>query len=273
MTHFYSTENPYIAPVIIKGVAFDNDNTLYIEPENSKEIHKLAAFRAIKHYIPNLKKANFIQMIAESSKKYGGSLEIFTKEYDIDQNELRNRHYKNLIDLAQKTDFFASASVPYCELNKLRKCNIPMVIATHGNMEWSLFANKKNRLSDYFNEQSIVTKDHAGINKAKGTRMYEIALNKLGAPTTEQIKKRGIGYAMIENTAKNLRYAKELGMTTILIMPKNMKKADIPSYVDVVVPDNRTSIECLQISNAIRYDKINNNLDDTKLLDSAEITI
>ncbi|MCK5384651.1 MAG: HAD family hydrolase [Alphaproteobacteria bacterium] len=259
MTRFYSLADPIIFPHHIKGVAFDNDNTLYVEPKNSKGIHKLAAFHAVQQYLPHLDEPEFTQLMVESRKKYGGSLEIFTKEHGIDPYKLRGAHYENLIKSAKEIDFFDPNLSPIDELDELRESKIPMVIATHGNMEWTLFSGRQTSLSNHFNEKSIVTKDLVGINKTAGSNMYEVVLDKFGAPITEKPEERGIGYAMIEDTAKNLEYAKKLGMTTILIDPQIESDDHIPDYVDIVVPDNRIAISCLLTSNALRRAKASDN--------------
>ncbi len=249
MAHFYTQDDLYIASVFIKGVAFDNDNTLYKEPEGAKEAHEQAALYAVQQQLSDITKPELIKIMEESRKKYGGSLEILEKEQGVNLRSLRRDHYKQLIEITNENGFFNGCSVPKEELKRLQVSQIPSVILTHGNLEWTLYTLGKNGLTDNFNARSIVTKDDVCEGKVSGPAMYIAGLNKLGAPITDDKEERGLGYVMVEDSVKNLKHAKALGMTTVLIAPDLAPEDDVPEYVDVVVKDNHDAIKAVIESN------------------------
>ncbi|MFP4098298.1 MAG: HAD family hydrolase [Alphaproteobacteria bacterium] len=234
----------------VLGVVFDNDLTLYREGE-ANSLHMEAAIDAIRALIPDLQDRSKIEdLIQESRQEYGGSLEIFTYEYGVPAPDMRNEHYRQMIQKANTATFFDMQTTPLAGLRQLKENGIPTAIATHGNLEWTAFTLEKTGIAALFDRETIVTKDDVPEGKSVSTKMFEEALDRLGAPQTQDSKKRGIGYIMVEDTPKNLKNAKDLGMTTVLISPDFEPDADMPEYVDVVAKDVHTAIECILASNA-----------------------
>lgn len=232
-------------------MVFDNDNALYEEPDNAKEYHTKAAIKAVQKQLPHLTDDDVIQLMQKSKREYNGSLEIFSTEHNIDLRALRTDHYENLIRSTEDNDFFDPTRVPKEELLTLIETDVTLAIATHGNKEWTSHSLKKNELSLMFNQVSIITKGMVNIGKSTGPQMYDAVLDSTCAPETEDPAERGFGYAMIEDTPENLKFAKDRGMTTILINPNLTESDEIPDYIDVVVRNNHDAARCIIDSNAL----------------------
>ena len=251
MAHIYTPKSPYIGPTIIKGVVFDNDNTLYKEPENAKALHEEAAFYAVQSFLPNIDKAQFLELMEQSRKNYGGSLEIFAKTHNISPAQLRQAHYAWLIQKTDKTGFFKPEEAPLEELEQLKKMAISFVIATHGTPEWTEHTLVENRIKQHFNDSSIITKDDIPVGKNRGPEMYHAALNMLGAPMTHRLENCGAGYAVVEDTVSNLKHAKALGMITFFISSDHNIAPNLPDYVDVITRNTHEAIKCIIQSNQL----------------------
>ena len=253
MTHFYTPDSPYLCPHMIEGVVFDNDNTLYLEPQNAHEYHQMAAVRAVQEQLPDMQDWEVRLLLAESKKKYGGSLDVFEKEHGADMDKLRADQYAHLIESTTDNGFFNPDKTPKRGMTQLVALGIKLAIATHGNKEWTFHSLQENQLAHMFNDRGIVTKGDVSAGKNIGPEMYDAVLDALGVPETADPSQRGFGYAMIEDTMQNLKFAKDRGMTTVLIRPDFNSDDDIADYVDVVVKDNKEAVQAILESNQARF--------------------
>lgn len=249
MAHFYSDSNPFFVPYPIKGVVFDNDNALYLEPQNAHEYHVKAAVEAVQEQLPELPDWKIRLMLLASKEKYGGSLDIFEKEHGADMAMLRKDQYARLIDNTIGSGFFNPDNTPSRGLTTLISSGVQLGIATHGSKEWTFHSLRENQLAHMFNEKTIITKGDVKHGKNVGTDMYDAILDAMDVPQTEYIPERGLGYVMVEDTMKNLKFAKERGMTTILINPDKYDDDEIANYVDVVVKTNQEAVQVVIDSN------------------------
>lgn len=241
MTHFYTASRPYRHHVPIKGVVLDNDNTLYAEPENAGAIHEKAAMEAVRAHGIAKKDSELRDMFSQSRKRYGISFEIFTQDHGVDPASLRSRYYDTLIQETNTGEFFDPAKTPYAGLSILRLQGINLYIATHGNERWTDYTLKKNRIDHLFNDNAVrVCRNGAErqLAKNRGPQMYEAVLDIAGVRQSIGMK-RGTGFAMIEDTPENLKYAKYLGMMTVLVNARGLSSREMQSYpyVDVVIED------------------------------------
>jgi len=250
VAHFYSDSNPYDAPFIIKGVVFDNDNALYLEPQNAYEYHVSAAVEAVQEQLPELPDWKVRLMLLASKAKYGGSLDIFEKEHGADMPQLRKDQYARLIDNTNGTGFFNPDNTPGRGLTTLLSSGVQLGIATHGSKEWTFHSLRENQLAHMFNDTSIVTKEDVKHGKNVGPEMYDAILDAMGVPEADYGQERGIGYVMVEDTMVNLKFAKERGMTTILIDADRYDPDEIADYVDIVVKTNSDAVQAVIASNA-----------------------
>lgn len=218
--------------VPIKGVIFDNDGTLYTEPSNAKEIHEKAAIEAVRAHGIEKSDAEIRGLFAESRKSYGNSLGLFTHEYGIEPESLRNAHYDALIQIAQGGDFFDPGANLRDELSILRLHDINLYIATHGNEKWTGYSNKENGIDHIFNDSAAcVCSDGVQPGKNQGPDMYRKVLDIAGVDPL--VRNPGSGYAMVEDTPENLRHAKSLGMMTIALGKFSWEERRKHPYVDV----------------------------------------
>ncbi|MGN7437439.1 MAG: HAD family hydrolase [Alcanivorax sp.] len=252
MAHFYSAQNSYTFPYVIEGVAFDNDNSLYQEPDNARAVRRQGAVEAIQNQFPDMGDAEARKIMDYSKQKYGGSLEAFVTEHGADISMLRDDHYDYLIaHTSAQNGFFDMARTPQRQLEMLDQSGVKLAIATHGNRPWVHHTLIQNQLNEYFSDETVVTKDDAGgAGKNVSTAIYDLALDVLGAPETEYEAERGIGYAMVEDEMENLRLAKARGMATILINNGRYQPEEIADYVDVIVNDNKDATRLILESNS-----------------------
>lgn len=259
MVHHYEKQNPYVHPDYIRGVVLDNDNTLYAEPANAKEYHVRAATRAVQEQLPDFSDDQVLALLEKSKMKYGGSLDIFTKEFGADMAQLRTDQYHFLIEDTTDNGFFDPDKTPKGALSKLRIAGVNMTVATHGNEEWTKHSLDQVGIRHLFNDRSHVYKDSVNnIGKNVGPDMYDAALDSLAAPETDDPSQRGVGYAMVEDTMENLYFAKERGMMTVLINTGKYDPDFIEDYVDVVVSDQSEAIDAIWDSNSLNEHRMRN---------------
>ncbi len=244
-------EASYIHDTLIKGVFFDNDDVLYRAPENDKTYHQVAAVRAVQQQFPGMGDRQVLRLIEQSKAEGRGSLDTIVEKFAADPGQLRSDHYKQLIKLTKEfPSFFDNDESAYSEIAKLRIGGIETHIITHGNPEWTEYVTSQNdrSLSGFFQNQNYTTKDempnHTGKERVD---IYERALDKMGVDPEEGM--RGAGFAMVEDTMKNLKCAKELGMMTVFINRKNIPSENIPDYVDVTVNTSEEAVQTIISSN------------------------
>ena len=244
----------YVHDENIKHVIFDNDGTLYPEPPDVKDKHMQAAIATLKPRYPHKSDDHIRGLIKQSQKEYKSSFGMFVADIDgpAEQQEellrLRALHYECLSHLAIK-DFFDQSAAPTAEIGDLRIKGVNVHVATHGNKPWTDFSlNQNGGLARYFNDTNIFTKDEVPelAGKNEGSIFYDLLLNKMGIPPAEA--RRGKNCAMIDDQAKNLISAKNLGMMTVLIDPK-MPDEDKPDYVDCVARNVKEAVAFINQSN------------------------
>lgn len=270
MVHLYEECSPYKHSVPIKTAFFDNDDVLYKAPSDQADYHKLAAIRAVQQTFHEMPTGQLERLLKLGKSQGKGSLDIFVELFDLEPDQLRKDHYKELIKLTQAyPQFFKENEFSYGDLGKLRIAGVNTHIITHGNPEWTEYTMSKGerQISDFFSHQaqSYTCKDdmphHSGKTK---TDIYEHALDKMGV--SRLLYKRGLGCAMSDDSMENLRAAKELGMMTIFVnRNKDMPLSKIADYVDVVVPDCNQAIHSIMQSNAFHEAQLNLDMDMPRL--------
>lgn len=254
MAVIFNRNEPFRHHHKIEGVVFDNDGTLYNEPDNAPDYHTRAAVMAVKTQL-SYRGAHEIEYLMQQSKEqYGGALDIFEHEYKLDMARLRRDHYHNLVELTRESDFFDRADPPEMAIMTLKNAGIGVYIATHGNEEWTEYSLERNRLTHLFSaaHDDVIHKDdvpgHPGKNQSPA--MYAALLDKIGVPQNRETSRRGRGFAMVEDSVSNLKHAKALGMMTILIDTKGTVNPEkLPAYVDIVVRDRNDVAAAVLMSN------------------------
>lgn len=248
----------YIHDTLIEGVFFDNDDVLYRAPEDNQAYHKLAAVRAVQEQFPDMGSRQLERLLDKAKQKGKGSLDIFVERFKADAQKLRGDHYKHLIKLTKEFPrFFGHDESAYKEIAQLRIAGINTHIITHGNPEWTEYTTSihERTLSDFFQNQSYTTKDETPNHSGKEKRdIYDCALDKMGVEANKAV--RGQGFAMIEDTMKNLKAAKELGMLTIFINRCGLPQDEVADYVDCVVDTSAEAVQAIIHSNAAHEVKL-----------------
>lgn len=238
----------------IRGVILDNDNTLYVEPENARAVHEQAAIQAVRAHGIEGSDQKIRGFFKESRERYGVSLDIFTHEHGVDPVSLRGQYYKTLIQQVRGQDFFNPEEALRAELSILRLQGINLYIATHGNDDWTDFTLRQNRIDHLFNRNAVRICRNGSEElpgKNRGPQMYQKVLDIAGVDPSIT-KNRGTGFAMVEDTPENLKYAKELGMMTILLgQGRSREELAAHPYVDVVLKNRHDLANLILESNAV----------------------
>lgn len=244
-------EHIYVHSVPIHGVFFDNDDVLYKAPDNQDDFHKLAAVRAVQDQCPDMGTRQLARLLEKGKEKGKGSLDIFVERFDADADLLRADHYKHLIKLTEEfPSFFGEEESLYAEIAKLKIAGVSTHIITHGNPEWTEFTTDRGerKISDFFKNRNYTTKDEMPNHRGKGTKeIYDRALDKMCVDSDQEL--RGLGFAMVEDTMKNLKAAKEHGMMTIFINRKGLPADQIADYVDLTVNSSKEAVSAIFMNN------------------------
>ena len=91
--------------------------------------------------------------------------------------------------------------------------------------------------------------------------MYDEMIKRLEGPKQNILgsSNRGRCWAMVDDTPDNLKFAKALGMLTILVDTKGSDPKKLPPYVDVVVKDATEAIQVIIKSNEYHERNIRQN--------------
>jgi len=250
MAHFYSEDSPYKHGDQIEGVIFDLDGTLYPNTPAVRDLQMETAVIAVQNQLPGWREDDIREMIELSRAEYGGSLNIFALDYGADIDKLRRDQFANMITKTED-GFFDAKGAPHEQLTRLQYDNVSMAIATHGSHDWTAHTLDKLDIDQHFSTARHITKgDVDNIGKNVGADMYHATLNAMGVSKDLPAEERGVGFAMIEDSMKNLKRAKELGMMTVLIDPDGEHDEEsVEDYVDVVVDSVAQGIDCIIESN------------------------
>tara|TARA_Y100000310_G_C20704089_1_gene833118 strand:+ start:9495 stop:10115 length:621 start_codon:yes stop_codon:yes gene_type:complete len=142
---------------------------------------------------------------------------IFDLDYTLYGPEFRKyEHSENLFYSKFKRDGLLN--------EQLKQLPGKVYLFTNGNDDHALDVIKKMKLKCIFRNH-IVTRDTFGGLQKPDKRIYPLVIQKFNL---KNLKPQHIYF--FEDTPKNLRVAKRLGWTTILIHPSTRRK---PSYCDL----------------------------------------
>lgn len=182
----------------LKYILFDLDNTLY---PPSSGLFQLVGQR-IQDWLCDrlaLEQDEALALRSDYFARYGTTLEGLLTEREIDADDYLAFVHDVPVEVYLEPDPALGAMLNAIPLRR--------IIYTNGTLEYAWRVLRALALSDYF--ERIIGIEQVGLRSKLYREAYERALALLGA--------RGDECIMVEDSARNLPPAKELGLTTVLV--------------------------------------------------------
>lgn len=201
-----------------KTIIWDLDNTLYFETEEYKnKLNEATAIAAINQFNVPLDLKTATEKVKESYSTYRDGLEIFAKEYAIPHKDLYIAYHN------QKSDF-VNMITPYENLlEKLKTINCAQYVFSTSSHDICKQILQHIGLYDFFKDKFFSVEDFDVYKKNESSDVYAKLCQKIGVSPKDCI--------FIDDSYSNLKYAKQLEMTTIRIFYKNNSAKDM-EFID-----------------------------------------
>lgn len=164
-----------------------------------------------------------IDLASQSYKKYGTSFDIFIREYGLPEAEMHRRYHEEV-----STDFLKPDQRLLASSRQIAAATpeVTHVILTHGSTEWAKRVLAARGLSQFFQPEHIIGTEQLNFSrKCDGIHSFAHLLALTGHQAEDAI--------MVEDTAKNLKHPKAMGMQTVFI---SYGKGDGDGHADHVFP-------------------------------------
>ncbi len=200
----------------------DFDGTFYkFTEEFEKHCHEVAARAALLIGAP-LTMEEAMDLTAQSYFTYGSSYVLLEKNYGLRVEDWMDAYHKEL-----DHSFIEASQVT---ADQLHACQIPLALLSHSVRLWIQGMLKKFGLRDVFPDERIFAIEDVKYRlKLHSEDPYRHVLDRLGVEATKTI--------VVEDTVRNLKPAKTLGMTTVLVTQGRSFSHAKHSYVDFVFAD------------------------------------
>lgn len=200
----------------IEGIIWDLDNTLY--RYDAPFIHACnvaAANQAIAMGL-DLPFEEAFAMATESEKQFGSSFRLFADRGLLYRDFHFPYHESVDMTIVARNDAVKTA---------LESLSLPMVILTNASKDWARKTVAHHAFGHIFDDAKIIALEDVDFKaKAHHPDGFERGLSLLGTDASKTL--------MVEDIARNLPIAKQLGLTTALV--HHARKPDDAEHVDAV---------------------------------------
>lgn len=203
----------------IRHVIWDLDGVLF--PYDAPCVQAIIAGIAntIPTIQPSINTKQAFDIAKQSQEKYQNCFTSFVTDHGFAFEPLVKTVFEQ-IDISQmmqpNPEFIAA----------LEQSPADHIILTRSSMDWALRATTQLGLQHIFTENRIIACDNdPAMAKDKSVTPFQRAITQAGFQAHVT--------AMVEDTVKNLKYAKELGLHTVLIAPEPQKHG-IHDFIDAV---------------------------------------
>lgn len=203
----------------IDGIVWDLDGTLYRYDQIFIEACNMAAARTVIDLGLDMPFEQALSIARESERQSGSSFSLFA------QYGLRYEDFHHPYHAAVDTTVIAKN----LEMkDALAALNMPMVILTNASRHWARKTIDHIELGELFPDAKLLALEDADYEpKARSDRGFKRALELLGTNSGATL--------MVEDAARNLPLAKNIGMETALV---THGRAHTPeSFIDHVFDD------------------------------------
>lgn len=209
----------------VKGIIWDLDGTLYRYDDAFRHACNLASSKLAIQMGLDLTPEDALALATESENTYGSSFKLFGQRGLL----YRDFHfpYHDAVDITilQKNAEMKRA---------MEALDLPMVILTNASKGWAQRTLKHIELDHLFEDGNVIALEDVDFKaKAYHPNGFERGLEILGTNAAETM--------MVEDLARNLPIAKNMGMTTALV--HHGRKPDNADYIDVFF---QTTLELVQ---------------------------
>ncbi len=143
-----------------------------------------------------------IEVAQNSRQRNGLSFDAFIREHGVPEAEMHRRYHEEIsLDFLKPDHRLAHG---------FRQANANHVILTHGSTDWAKRVLAARQLSGHFKDGHIIGLEQVNfVKKSDGAQPFEHVLALTGHQPSEAL--------MVEDTAKNLKHPKAMGMQTVFI--------------------------------------------------------
>ncbi len=186
----------------IKAVVWDLDNTLYKFSDDYLAACNWASAKAFLECGVPLSLEQAYDASWESFRKYHMSGTMLIERYNLDRAQYFKGYHENLDEKAIEHVFALE--------DHFKKSPYVHAILSHGSHEWAARALKRIGLQSFFKDEHILGfEEYAFRHKSQHPDGLDMILQRLAMPAAQ--------ICFVEDSAKNLKIAKDMGMTTVFV--------------------------------------------------------
>lgn len=199
-----------------KAIIWDLDNTLYrITPEYSDVLDGVMAKVLVEDIGLDLNFEEAKSLVKESYKKYRDGGALFYKEYGVDEMDFYHAYHDNVpVEHIQPYEGL---------LEKLQSLNLPQYIFTYSTRKLAEKILARIGLLEFFKDRIYSVEDFDNLKKNETPNVYYWLCEKIGIDAKDCI--------FVDDSYSNLKYPKQIGMTTVRIFYTENSSKDKP-YID-----------------------------------------
>lgn len=214
----------------IRGIIWDIDGTLYRYEAVFQEACNLAAARTAIDLGLEMELDEAVALATRACREFGNSFKLFM-DRGIRYEDFHEPYHK-----AVDTTIVAKNQEIKTALESLP---VPMIVLTNASRDWAKRTLKHLEYDHIFGDGRLLALEDVEYQaKAAGRKGFERALFSLGVMAGETL--------MVEDLARNLIHAKDMGMTTALV--HHGKKQDMPErHVDHYFQDALELVRALRV--------------------------
>ncbi len=199
----------------IQNIIWDMDGVLY--PYNTPCLDAIitAISKAVPTLNPSIDQKQAHEIATLSRATHRNAFTTLVQDHGFEINELVTASFDRI-------DIDAMITPDQKQADIIRSFGANQVILTLADTDWALRVVKHLGLYDVFNEANIITCSKTpDMAKSASTKPFLYALDHMGFDPACTI--------MVEDTVRNLKHAKDVGLTTALVYGEAENK---PEYVD-----------------------------------------
>lgn len=191
-----------------RTIIWDLDNTLYFETDEYKnKLNEATALAAIEEFKIPLDFQTATDFVKESYAVYRDGLEYFAKSYQIPHKDLYIAYHK------YKSRHIDMITPHSGLLEQLQSLKCPQYIFSTSSRDICEQILKHIGLYDFFKDRFFSVEEFDAYKKNESSDVYQKVCQKIGVSPKDCI--------FIDDSYSNLKFAKDIGMTTVRIFYRN----------------------------------------------------
>ncbi len=201
-----------------KTIIWDLDNTLYFETDEYKnKLNEATAEAAIEEFGVPLDFQTATDFVKESYAIYRDGVEYFVRAYGISHKDLYIAYHK------YKAKHINMITPYEGLLEKLESLGCQQYIFSTSTSDICEKILKHIGLYEFFKGRFFSVEDFEVYKKNESSDVYQMVCDKIGVKAKDCI--------FVDDSYSNLKYAKDIGMTTVRVFYKNNSAKDM-EFID-----------------------------------------